>query len=395
MLQKARATLQLGEDSSARIHSQMYDAQLGMLLEGDGAGLDDSALALLGELEAMLQLRGSSGLMQARTVPMYRAAAASELRALLDGKTGASVWGSMAVRQQQLSLPSDRSKPVVVEEARRIALEQLAAAATAQAAGRTDEAQATLQKLLSYASAYGTMLQAAAWEADLGQPRRPRRPVPRRPHARRGARGAGARARRGDVGRHPQSDARALPRRIRRCARRRARDPRAANPNGADPAPGPTLTRPRPPRRTGPSKERTLPCSTSSSRAACTRAPPCARGRTSSPRAGCQLGLPAALRQRPLARHVPRGCSTSPRRWTSPSSRRSPTCAAASSSTTRRSASCTPRPRSTSSSSPRSPTASSPATCANASPPTSAAASPTSRPNCRRTGSAARVADRS
>ena len=65
----------------------------------------------------MLQLRGSSGLMQARTVPMYRAAAASELRALLDGKTGASVWGSMAVRQQQLSLPSDRSKPVVVEEA--------------------------------------------------------------------------------------------------------------------------------------------------------------------------------------------------------------------------------------------------------------------------------------
>ena len=28
----------------------------------------------------MLQLRGSSGLMQARTVPMYRAAAASELR---------------------------------------------------------------------------------------------------------------------------------------------------------------------------------------------------------------------------------------------------------------------------------------------------------------------------
>ena len=169
-LQKARATLQLGEDSSARIHSQMYDAQLGMLLEGDGAGLDDSALALLGELEAMLQLRGSSGLMQARTVPMYRAAAASELRALLDGKTGASVWGSMAVRQQQLSLPSDRSKPVVVEEARRIALEQLAAAATAQAAGRTDEAQATLQKLLSYASAYGTMLQAAAWEADSANP---------------------------------------------------------------------------------------------------------------------------------------------------------------------------------------------------------------------------------
>ena len=170
VLQKARATLQLGEDSSARIHSQMYDAQLGMLLEGDGAGLDDSALALLGELEAMLQLRGSSGLMQARTVPMYRAAAASELRALLDGKTGASVWGSMAVRQQQLSLPSDRSKPVVVEEARRIALEQLAAAATAQAAGRTDEAQATLQKLLSYASAYGTMLQAAAWEADSANP---------------------------------------------------------------------------------------------------------------------------------------------------------------------------------------------------------------------------------
>lgn len=254
-LQKARATLQLGEDSSARIHSQMYDAQLGMLLEGDGAGLDDSALALLGELEAMLQLRGSSGLMQARTVPMYRAAAASELRALLDGKTGASVWGSMAVRQQQLSLPSDRSKPVVVEEARRIALEQLAAAATAQAAGRTDEAQATLQKLLSYASAYGTMLQAAAWEADSANPddlaaqylgaltldealEAPARAL--------------AEATSGDtlkamLARYlAEYDGAPPPR------------PRSApppNPMARNPAPDRTLTRPRPSRRTGPSKE--------------------------------------------------------------------------------------------------------------------------------------------
>ena len=233
VLQKARATLQLGEDSSARIHSQMYDAQLGMLLEGDGAGLDDSALALLGELEAMLQLRGSSGLMQARTVPMYRAAAASELRALLDGKT----WRRRCGGRWRCASSSSRCRRTArsPSSSRRRAASRSSSSPPPRRRRRRGAPTRRRRRCRSCSRTRRRTARCCRRRpgSRLGQPRRPRRPVPRRPHARRGARGAGARARRGDVGRHPQSDARALPRRVRRCAAARARDARAANPNGA------------------------------------------------------------------------------------------------------------------------------------------------------------------
>jgi len=80
------------------------------------------------------------------------------------------VWGKLAVRQQQLRMPTENAKATLVAEARRLAADQIAKAAQLQVAGDEAGALAELAKIGDYGSFLGQMLMDAGLEAESATP---------------------------------------------------------------------------------------------------------------------------------------------------------------------------------------------------------------------------------
>ena len=106
----------------------------------------------------------------ARTVPLYRSAVSDALAAALnDGAADpAAVWASLVTRQRELRLRDASARPVLVEEARKIAAEQLALAAELEKKGQTDRALAQLGATARYGRYMGEILELGERSADAG-----------------------------------------------------------------------------------------------------------------------------------------------------------------------------------------------------------------------------------
>lgn len=167
-LQTVQRALCLSEVASQRVHNAMYDEQLAMLLpDSSGTKLTTETMALLGELEGVLQVRSAGARLQTRTVPLYRAAVREALERVLSGESdtkSVSVWGALAVRQQELQLPTETARASLVEVARGVAAAQLELAAQQQTAARPVEARASLDALLRYGAFVGDMLEQSGWD---------------------------------------------------------------------------------------------------------------------------------------------------------------------------------------------------------------------------------------
>jgi len=173
VLQTARKALCLSDAVGADVHAAVYDAQLNLLLEGETPALTVDDMELLGELEGMLQARGAAAALRRRTEPLYQEAAASALAAVFaapaDGAP-VSVWGRLAVRQQELQLPTEVAKSTVIVESRRLASERLAAAVQHQAAGDETAALAEVAKISEYATFLGELFSVAGLAAEEATP---------------------------------------------------------------------------------------------------------------------------------------------------------------------------------------------------------------------------------
>jgi len=169
VLQTVRKALCLTDGAAERVHNAMYDAQLSIILPADdpSAKLTEEDMALLGELEGILQIRNSASRLQARTVPMYRAIVAEALEKglLSDPPSATSLWGGLALRTQELVLSAGTAKDTLVEEARRITTDLLNEAAQLQSAGDTEGASAKLNEALRYGEYVGSLIQVTGWEA--------------------------------------------------------------------------------------------------------------------------------------------------------------------------------------------------------------------------------------
>lgn len=173
VLQAIRQALCLSEGAAQTVHTALYDAQLRLNLPDEpGAKLTEESQMLLGELEGVLQVRGAVRRLQARTVPLYRSTAkdalTTALQSPIDATSAASVWGGLALRQQELSLPTATARAALVEEARAIGSQQLADAVELMSAGSDEAAIALLEQLLSYGSFVGRMLTLSGWDDDAG-----------------------------------------------------------------------------------------------------------------------------------------------------------------------------------------------------------------------------------
>ena len=170
VLAVARSALSLSEQAARSVHSEIYDAQLSLLLpdsaEGDAAALTEESMELLGELEGMLQVRSAAGRLEARTLPLFRAAVSASLGSAYaegDGVTPIGAWGKIAVRQQELRLPTAAVISIMTEESRRIATSGLISAAEAQKLGTSPPADnAQLLRVTRFGSFLGEMLDVAA-----------------------------------------------------------------------------------------------------------------------------------------------------------------------------------------------------------------------------------------
>ena len=256
----------------------------------------DGRLALLGELEAMLQLRGSSGLMQARTVPMARRRRRGAARAprRQDGRLacGGVDGGAPAAALAAVGpLEARRRRGGAPHRARAARRRRDGAGGGAHRRG----AAATLQKLLSYASAYGTMLHAAAWEADSANPddlAAQYLGALTLDEALEGRRARSAKRRRATPSTRcsrATSPSTTVRQSVRPATRARCQPQWRVTPHPDRRSPS------LPPRRP---KRSTLPRLDELISSGGTLAPPCARGRTSRAARAADLGLPAALRQR-------------------------------------------------------------------------------------------------
>ena len=88
--------------------------------------------------------------MRSRTEPLYTQAAADALSAAFDAPgTAVSLWGKLALRQQQLQLPTETAKATLICEARRLAAERLAAATELQQQGNEAAALAEVAKIVT------------------------------------------------------------------------------------------------------------------------------------------------------------------------------------------------------------------------------------------------------
>ena len=169
-LQTVQRALCLSEVASQQVHNAMYDEQLAMLLpDSSETKLTKETMALLGELEGVLQVRSAGARLQTRTVPLYRAAVREALEKVLSnqGESDAksvSVWGTLAVRQQELQLPTETARASLVEVARGVAAAQLELAAQQQKAARPVEARKAVDALLRYGAFVGDMLEQSGWD---------------------------------------------------------------------------------------------------------------------------------------------------------------------------------------------------------------------------------------
>ncbi|KAL1523218.1 hypothetical protein AB1Y20_018170 [Prymnesium parvum] len=166
VLQTVRRALSMSDGAAQAVHNAMYDAQLQMLLPDDSAKLTDEATKILGELEGILQIRSAVRRLQARTVPLYRDAARASLEEVFrsDAAVAAStVWGRLALRQQELKLPTETARAALVEEARQIASQELRSAAELAASGQSDAAGEMVRNVVRYGDFVGRMLELSGW----------------------------------------------------------------------------------------------------------------------------------------------------------------------------------------------------------------------------------------
>jgi hypothetical protein len=165
-----------------QVHHSLYDANLGSLLpeqskgEGSPPKLTEETMALLGELEGILQVRSPLRRLQSRTVPLYRAHVRATLKRALqacvdDGdkvstsNNPLSVWGQLALRQQDLRLPTEAIATVLVDESRRLAASVLGSAAEAQRRGELESAGNTLRGLLRFGAFLGELYETAGFDS--------------------------------------------------------------------------------------------------------------------------------------------------------------------------------------------------------------------------------------
>lgn len=115
VLQTVRRALNLSEAAAQAVHNDVYDSQLALILPTGSrtAVFDDESKELLSELEGGLQLRSAAQRVQARTVPLYRLAAADLLTQPASVANPNGAWAELAVRQQGLALGTDRAKAVL------------------------------------------------------------------------------------------------------------------------------------------------------------------------------------------------------------------------------------------------------------------------------------------
>lgn len=80
--------------------------------------------------------------------------------------TPVNVWGKLALRQQDLVLPTETARAALVEEARMMASQQLSAAAELFAEGKQSDAVELVRKLVKYGGFIGNMLELSGWDGD-------------------------------------------------------------------------------------------------------------------------------------------------------------------------------------------------------------------------------------
>lgn len=167
VLQTARKALCLSEAAAASVHAAVYDAQLAVLLADgdDDATLADEDMELLGELEGMLQVRGAASALRRRTEPLYELAAqAAVAKAFAAGddapasRNAVAMWGALALRQQQLQLPTETAKSELIFASRKLAAETLGEAIGLLQAGQRETALAKVASVASYAAFLGEVL---------------------------------------------------------------------------------------------------------------------------------------------------------------------------------------------------------------------------------------------
>ena len=163
VLQTVRQALCLTEAAASQVHTEIYNAQLSVLLNEDGgeATLGEEEMELLGELEGMLQVRGAAGALRRLTEPLYNQDAAAAVAAAFDSggaESPISMWGKLAVRQQQLRLPTETAKATLICESRRLAASRLTSAAELLTRGQEAEAVAEVTRVVEYSEYLGEML---------------------------------------------------------------------------------------------------------------------------------------------------------------------------------------------------------------------------------------------
>lgn len=142
----------------------MYDAQLAMMLPNDGASkLDEDKMALLGELEGILQVRGAGSRLQAHAVPIFRADVVAALEDAMDnGGAAPALWAQLAIRQQDLRLSYEIVEATVVQASRGVAAARLELAAQQYLGGTPKAGLDSVGKLLEFGQFVGALLDVAA-----------------------------------------------------------------------------------------------------------------------------------------------------------------------------------------------------------------------------------------
>jgi len=159
VLQTARKALALSERAAASVHTEIYDAQLRVLLPDESAKLDEEAMSLLGELEGILQVRAAGSRLQAVTQPLFDVAAKEVLETAFEAPgSPVAMWGQIALRQTELSLPTAAAQATLTELARRLVTDKLVDAANLHAQGMTATSLADLARVLQYAQFVGEMM---------------------------------------------------------------------------------------------------------------------------------------------------------------------------------------------------------------------------------------------
>lgn len=102
-----------------------------------------------------------------RTLPLYRAEVRAALeKAANEDPSPTAVWGSLALKQQQLKLPSNTARAALIEEARLIASSRLSEASELASAGKRGKAVEQIEAVGRYGNFIGRMLELSGWGGD-------------------------------------------------------------------------------------------------------------------------------------------------------------------------------------------------------------------------------------